>query len=433
MRYRFVVTSAVLRGLQADLDADQPITVGRVSGNSLVLDHKSVSRYHARLEPNGSALRLVDLRSHNGTRVGEELVSERDVRPGDLLGFGEVRVQFIAVDPATADAGPCASPTATESAGLPVLASAGGPGMALAKPLSVQEIFGGPAAAPTATMQAASSRMTGTLLYVLALVAVLVLGGVALWKGGEPPFRPPVLAVQLRAGDLLPVHIGPQWDAVNQRAIGLTKIESVGEPDDQNIAYVTKTRFKGFVVVHGRALGTTDVRMDGPDKDGEKGYLILRILVRGVPPDEAWVEWLLAAHPERRRRAEELIRQAKLSTPKGDLVDSHTSDAIRDYELAAKLLEGVPGAMTLAASATQEATRLRALRDAKYDELTRRIDDCMREGRYKDAIAACEDLIRIYTDPESEEYHVVRHYYNFLLREIAREQAKQEQEEKERR
>jgi len=429
MRFRFVVTSAVLRGLQAELDADQPITVGRVGGNSLVLDHKSVSRHHARLEANGSALRLVDLKSHNGTRVGEELISERLVQPGDVLGFGEVRVQFIAVDPAAA--GASAYAPATETAGLPVLASAAGPGMALAKPLSVEEIFGGPAGAQaqTASPPTAASRVSGTLLYVLALVAVLVSGALAYWKVGQRPPKPPLLDVPLRAGDTLPVNVGPRWDAANERALGISSVERIGEPGDQGIAYVTKTMYSGFVVVHGRAVGTTDVPIEGPGTE----RVILRVLVRGVRPEPEHVQWLQALPHVRRQRAEKLIHNARLVTPKGDLVDEHTSDAIRDYELAAKLLDGIPGETRRADDAAKEAARLRGLRDRKFDELNRRIADLFREGRYREADEAAQDLLRIYRDPGSEEYAVVRLAYELLLNDIAEVRRKQEQEEKERR
>ena len=52
-RLRFTVLSEALGGAQFEFVAERPVTVGRTKDNALVLDHKSVSRQHARIEPNG--------------------------------------------------------------------------------------------------------------------------------------------------------------------------------------------------------------------------------------------------------------------------------------------------------------------------------------------------------------------------------------------
>jgi pSer/pThr/pTyr-binding forkhead associated (FHA) protein len=55
---------------------DREITIGRDDGLAqacLALD-RYVSRRHARLQIDGSSIRLVDLRSRNGTRLGGEPV-----------------------------------------------------------------------------------------------------------------------------------------------------------------------------------------------------------------------------------------------------------------------------------------------------------------------------------------------------------------------
>ncbi len=60
-RLRFTVVSEALQGRQVELLADRPISVGRTKDNALVLDHKSVSRRHARIEPNDA---LADSQQH---------------------------------------------------------------------------------------------------------------------------------------------------------------------------------------------------------------------------------------------------------------------------------------------------------------------------------------------------------------------------------
>ena len=49
--------------------ADEPITIGRDPGNSVVLQEQNVSRTHCRIERNGDVFILHDLGSHNQTRV----------------------------------------------------------------------------------------------------------------------------------------------------------------------------------------------------------------------------------------------------------------------------------------------------------------------------------------------------------------------------
>lgn len=65
-------------------------TLGRADDNDLVLHHPEVSRHHARFEPAGSAWRLVDLGSTNGTWVNGVRVEGAIVAAGDEVMFGEM-------------------------------------------------------------------------------------------------------------------------------------------------------------------------------------------------------------------------------------------------------------------------------------------------------------------------------------------------------
>lgn len=69
-------------------------TIGRALDNEVVIDSSDISRHHARLEPAGSVLRLVDLGSTNGTRVNGRRVSDHLLRDGDLIEFGSVQLEF---------------------------------------------------------------------------------------------------------------------------------------------------------------------------------------------------------------------------------------------------------------------------------------------------------------------------------------------------
>ena len=65
-------------------------TVGRASDNDLVLRDPEVSRYHARLEPDGTGWRAVDLGSTNGTWVNGSRIDRAAITAGDELSFGEI-------------------------------------------------------------------------------------------------------------------------------------------------------------------------------------------------------------------------------------------------------------------------------------------------------------------------------------------------------
>jgi pSer/pThr/pTyr-binding forkhead associated (FHA) protein len=65
-------------------------TVGRDPGAGLVLDDESVSRMHARLDREGDALAVTDLKSSNGTTVNGDPVLRAPLAPGDTVSFGDV-------------------------------------------------------------------------------------------------------------------------------------------------------------------------------------------------------------------------------------------------------------------------------------------------------------------------------------------------------
>ena len=69
-----VVTGGPLAGTTLQL-TQQPITIGRADGSTLVISDDYVSSNHARLVPNGDAWVLEDLGSTNGTFLDRERVT----------------------------------------------------------------------------------------------------------------------------------------------------------------------------------------------------------------------------------------------------------------------------------------------------------------------------------------------------------------------
>lgn len=70
----------------------EPLTIGRALGNSLQVQDTLVSREHSRIEWRGEDLWVVDLGSSNGTRVNGSRVDRQQLKPGDEVAVGSVRL-----------------------------------------------------------------------------------------------------------------------------------------------------------------------------------------------------------------------------------------------------------------------------------------------------------------------------------------------------
>jgi len=70
------------------------LSVGRRPGNSLQILDPSVSGQHAELVIDDQGVRVEDLGSTNGTRVGDQKVTERRLAHADVVVFGNVQLVF---------------------------------------------------------------------------------------------------------------------------------------------------------------------------------------------------------------------------------------------------------------------------------------------------------------------------------------------------
>lgn len=81
-----------LRGVK--LFVSGPVVVGRSPGADIVIGAGFVSGRHARFSPMGDDLMLEDLGSTNGTTVnGSPVINPVPVRPGDVVGIGDVNIR----------------------------------------------------------------------------------------------------------------------------------------------------------------------------------------------------------------------------------------------------------------------------------------------------------------------------------------------------
>ncbi|MEX0868575.1 MAG: DUF3662 and FHA domain-containing protein [Nitriliruptoraceae bacterium] len=93
-RYRLVVTSGPSAGAEYAVTGSR-ITVGRSSSCDVPLDDTTVSREHAAIVAGGDGWWVADLGSTNGTRCNGSATREAELRPGDVIEFGGIAVEFV--------------------------------------------------------------------------------------------------------------------------------------------------------------------------------------------------------------------------------------------------------------------------------------------------------------------------------------------------
>jgi len=85
----------LINGEQRVLDLPR-VRMGRYPNNEIVLDHSTVSAYHAEImqRPDGRH-EIVDRESRNGTRVNGALIRGQVLRDGDLITLGGASIHYI--------------------------------------------------------------------------------------------------------------------------------------------------------------------------------------------------------------------------------------------------------------------------------------------------------------------------------------------------
>jgi ABC transport system ATP-binding/permease protein len=92
---RLVCVSTNFPGQEWLLDKSLMV-IGRTDDNDVVVNHRSISRHHARIVEEHGRYTIVDLQSSNGVRVNGEEYGKVELRRGDLIDLGHVRLRFVA-------------------------------------------------------------------------------------------------------------------------------------------------------------------------------------------------------------------------------------------------------------------------------------------------------------------------------------------------
>ncbi len=92
---RLVMVTEPSRGVEFSLESEASV-VGRWPENSIVVDHQSISRHHAKIIRDDNRYTIVDMGSQNGVLVNGEKYDRVELRKGDMIDLGHVRFRFIA-------------------------------------------------------------------------------------------------------------------------------------------------------------------------------------------------------------------------------------------------------------------------------------------------------------------------------------------------
>lgn len=91
---KMVVVSSNFGGLECILDKAAQV-IGRTEDNDVVINHRSISRHHAKIVRQGDSYTVVDHASANGIFVNGEKYDRVELRPGDMVDLGHVRMRFV--------------------------------------------------------------------------------------------------------------------------------------------------------------------------------------------------------------------------------------------------------------------------------------------------------------------------------------------------
>jgi pSer/pThr/pTyr-binding forkhead associated (FHA) protein len=90
---KLVVLSEGLTGRSHELKIEKT-TIGRLEDNAFQIAEQSVSSHHCEVLLKGNDVVVKDLNSTNGTYINGEKISEKPLKPGQILRLGSVEVRL---------------------------------------------------------------------------------------------------------------------------------------------------------------------------------------------------------------------------------------------------------------------------------------------------------------------------------------------------
>jgi serine/threonine protein kinase len=117
MSKQFLVIAGPDEGRTFSLDAADSFFVGRSQTAEVCLTDPSISRMHCRVRVNGREATLVDVESRHGTYINGKRITQKVLRPGDIISIGQTQLRFVSdTEPSTLDPAPAAPVESAASA-----------------------------------------------------------------------------------------------------------------------------------------------------------------------------------------------------------------------------------------------------------------------------------------------------------------------------
>ena len=159
---KLVVLSAGMTGRTQELKLEKT-TIGRVEDNTFQIAEPSVSSHHCEVELKGNEVLVRDLNSTNGTFINGEKVTEKVIKPGQILRLGQIEMRLETDAPAAPTKRPIDQT------------------MVMQRGVSLTELEQGSRAGGFDTRSAGFSRRTdkgGKIFWIVAaVVGLLIVGG----------------------------------------------------------------------------------------------------------------------------------------------------------------------------------------------------------------------------------------------------------------
>src|ERR1035441_4462326 len=96
---KLVVLSVGMTGRTQELKVEKT-TIGRVEDNTFQIAEPSVSSHHCEVLLQGNEVLVRDLNSTNGTFINGEKVTEKVIKPGQILRLGQIEMRLETDAPA---------------------------------------------------------------------------------------------------------------------------------------------------------------------------------------------------------------------------------------------------------------------------------------------------------------------------------------------
>ena len=90
---KLVVLTATMTGRTHELKVEKT-TIGRLEDNTFQIAEPSVSSHHCEILLRGNEIVVRDLNSTNGTFINGEKVSEKALKPGEVLRLGQIELRL---------------------------------------------------------------------------------------------------------------------------------------------------------------------------------------------------------------------------------------------------------------------------------------------------------------------------------------------------